>query len=82
MKLADYRKQKNLTVSALARELGMTGKNPARTLDRLEKGERGADAETMQHIHDFTSGDVTPQDMVDTRLEWLRANGLERQAAE
>lgn len=40
MSPAAWRKQQNLSLARLARRLGIPGRNPARTLQRWENGER------------------------------------------
>lgn len=63
-----------MTLTATAAILGISGANPARTLQRYEEGAQRPDAPLIEAIFELTGGGVTAQDMHETRLEWLRTN--------
>ncbi|MCP4933343.1 MAG: hypothetical protein GY927_03855 [bacterium] len=52
--------------------------NPARSTQLIERGERKADAHIVARIIKITDGNVTAQDMHETRLEWLKQNKPEQ----
>ena len=58
--------------------LGFSATNPARALQLIERGERKADANIVARISQITKGEVTAQDMHETRLEWLQQNKPEQ----
>lgn len=62
MDLPTYRSTKKLSVSQMARMLGIDGKNPIRTLRRYETGERIPDRAMMRHIAAVTDNNVTDLD--------------------
>jgi len=78
MKLSAWIEEAGLSVAAAARNLGIEGVNPGRTLDRIASGERQPDADVVARIEAMTGGMVTAGDMHATRLDWLRANRPDR----
>jgi transcriptional regulator with XRE-family HTH domain len=60
MKLKLYRAEKQITLSAFARKLGVA----VGTLSRIEAGVRNASPDLMRRIYDATGGEVTPNDFV------------------
>lgn len=78
MQFLDWIKREELSVAATARRLRIGGVNPARTLDRIVRGERAPDADMIARIVGMTDGVVTVQDMHETRLAWLRENRPEK----
>ncbi len=75
MNLKTWRCAQTMTLTAAAGEIGISGANPARTLQRFEEGSQRPDAPLVEAIAKLTDGAVTAQDMHETRLDWLRANG-------
>lgn len=80
MKLRDWRHSRNLSLAELGRMLGLGGVNPARAVQRIETGEQGFDADLAERIAIASQYAVRPQDLHETRLEWLRANKPQRLA--
>lgn len=74
MFLSDWISEARLSDAEAARGLGIGGINPGRTLARIIKGERPADADMIHRIELFTNGKVGADDMHAARLAWLRAN--------
>lgn len=62
----------------MAREIGLSGANVARTLQRIETGEALADADIVAAIFFRTGGEVTALDISGSRLEWLQSKGRNR----
>jgi transcriptional regulator with XRE-family HTH domain len=58
--LEEYRKNLNISYLALAGLLGITGNNPARTVERWCKGVRKPEPANMRRIIKRTNGSVTP----------------------
>jgi len=74
MKLRDWRNRENKTLRELAELLGIGhGANPSRRVQRLETGEAVADALLADRIVEATNGEVSLQDLNDTRKEFLSA---------
>lgn len=71
MILSEWRKAAGLTLRECAERMGLAGKNPARTYQRLETGEQQADADVVEKIDGMTAGQVTSRDMHETRLAFL-----------
>ena len=59
--LQEYRKLNNFSYISLAGLLGITGSNPARTVERWCKGERTPEPANMRKILKRTNGTVTPE---------------------
>lgn len=78
MRLHDWRSEKGLTAAECGRRLCMTDANPSKAFQRVEQGERIADADMVERIGAMTEGCVTAADMHATRLAWLKANRPER----
>ena len=76
MILRDWRKLADKTLKDVAEGLNVSG--GARTIQRIETGQVDADADMAERIHGFTQGAVTPLDLHQMRLEWLKANRPER----
>lgn len=72
MKLRDWRLSKNLTLKDAAElfEVG-AGKNPSRSMQRVENGEVPVDAPLAARIVERTDGSVGLQDLHDMRREFL-----------
>ena len=81
MNLKTWRIDQTLTLDSLARELGITGVNPGRTLQRIENGESSADADLIADISKRTQGAVTAVDMQAVRLAYLEKTGRRRAEA-
>lgn len=58
--LEEYRKHLNISYLALAGLIGITGNNPARTVERWCKGNRKPEPANMRKIIKRTNGSVTP----------------------
>lgn len=71
MQLKQWRLTQEKTLEECATLLGVGG---ARTYQRYECGENRADADLVDVIANVTHGAVTPADMHEVRLAWLRAN--------
>lgn len=74
MKLECWRRSNGLTLAEVGEALGFASSNPARGLQLIERGERKADANIVAAIELLTEGSVTPRDMHETRLDWLKLN--------
>jgi len=74
MNLSDWRKSQSVTLAEAAARLGLSGSNPARTLQRLERGERMPNAVMIETIESATAGQVTAQDLYEVRLAWEKSN--------
>lgn len=72
MNLPEWRKSRSLTLAEAASLFGIADANPGRTLQRYEKGERRPSAVLIALIEKATHGQVTAQDMHETRLHWER----------
>lgn len=57
---AAWRKTRELTLEAAARLVGIRGKNPARTWQRWETGEREPPLRVVQAVAFMSEGAVTP----------------------
>ena len=82
MNLRSYRQSRDLTLAQAAAELGMDGKNPARTLQRIELGEVRWDAEIVERIVAWSNGSVTLEDLHRARLKYLLHIKAEKAALE
>lgn len=82
MQLSDWRNGKHLGFAETARALGIEGVNPGGTLARIERGERGSDADMVERIIRLTGGEVTALDMHAVRLAWLKEHRPEKFAVE
>jgi transcriptional regulator with XRE-family HTH domain len=82
MKFRDWRLGCKLTRAACARALGIEGRNPSRTMQRIETGETRADAPIVEKIRALTGGMVTAEDMHQQRLAWLTEEVDAPEAAE
>lgn len=71
MKLREWRQTQKLSLHRMASLLGLANQV---TYRRYEIGEHRADAPIIEKIVAATDGVVTPQDMHETRLSWLREN--------
>ena len=74
MNLTAWRKSQQLTLSEAASRFGLEGANPARTLQRFETGERVPSALLISTIEQASGGEVTAQDLYETRLAWEKIN--------
>ena len=74
--LKEWRIESGMTQAECAKALGLLG--GARSFQRIEVGETGADADMVERIRLLTSGAVTPNDMHAIRLDWLKANRPEK----
>lgn len=79
MKLTDWRKFHSKTLAEVAAAIGISGANPARSLQRYESGERVMPAVLQEKVSAVTSGEVTAQDIFEARLEWEKNNVAEAQ---
>ena len=75
MKLADWRRQKNMTQQQLADDLGCI----VTSIARYETGLRRPDSATMIRIYQLTDGEVQPNDFYN--LPPLHGTLPERRAA-
>ncbi|MGX9145895.1 helix-turn-helix domain-containing protein [Mesorhizobium sp. 128a] len=74
MKLRDWRIRETKTLKDVAEMLGVgQGANPSRRVQRIETGEAPVDAILADKIVSMCGGDVTLQDLNDTRREFLAA---------
>lgn len=78
MQMKAWRIERGWSVAETARALGILGINPGATLARIEAGSRQPDADMIERIRILTEGAVTPADMHDTRLAWLKTNRPDR----
>ena len=69
MDLAEYRTVNGLTLEALARQLGLSGKSVAQ---KYCKGEHWPDTVTLERILRVTNNKVTLEAMHKRRLLWLQ----------
>jgi len=74
MNIRDWRIDAKVSQRELAIRLGISGANPARTLQRYESGESQMSSVMVDRLELISGAAVTAQDMHETRLEWLRAN--------
>lgn len=74
--LKEWRINSGMTQAECAKALGLLG--GARSFQRIEAGETGADADMVERICILTAGAVTPADMHAVRLNWLKANRPEK----
>lgn len=74
MNLFAWRKSQQKTLAEVANLLGIRDANPARTIQRFERGERRPSAVLIGRIEDVTGGSVTAQDMHLVRLAWELAS--------
>lgn len=70
MNLFAWRKSQQKTLAEVATLLGIDDANPARTIQRFERGERRPSAVLIAKIEGVTGGSVTAQDMHQVRLQW------------
>ncbi|RVD44902.1 XRE family transcriptional regulator [Mesorhizobium sp. M4A.F.Ca.ET.020.02.1.1] len=74
MKLRDWRTREQKTLKELAELLGIgQGANPSRRVQRIETGEAPVDAILADKIVSVAGGDVTLQDLNETRRAFLEA---------
>jgi transcriptional regulator with XRE-family HTH domain len=74
MRLRAWRIREEMTLKVLAEMLGIAeGSNPSRRAQRIETGEAPVDAILAEAIVSLTGGDVTLQDLNDTRRQFLTA---------
>ncbi|RWH31620.1 helix-turn-helix transcriptional regulator [Mesorhizobium sp.] len=74
MKLRDWRIREDKTLKEVAELLGIgQGANPSRRVQRMETGEAPIDAILSDKIVVISGGEVTLQDLNDTRREYLSA---------
>lgn len=66
-----WREQTGISLAELARRLGVAGKNPARTYQRYETGERAAPAAIIQRFREISHDAVRAEDWHEARLAWL-----------
>jgi transcriptional regulator with XRE-family HTH domain len=76
MLLRDWRLTQGHSLERVAADLGLEARGRARKVQRWETGENEAPAPIVAAIRLLTAGAVTPVDMHDTRMAWLRSNGL------
>lgn len=74
MKLTDWRKTHSKSLAETAAAIGISGANPARSLQRYESGERVMPAILQAQVELHTGGEVTSGDMFAARLAWEKAN--------
>lgn len=63
----EWRAKAGLSQEAVARALGLGGRNPARTWSRYERGERQPRAEMIAAVEKLTRGKVTATSWVQAR---------------
>jgi transcriptional regulator with XRE-family HTH domain len=72
MKLRDWRARESKTLKDLAEMLGLGHvSNPSRRVQRIETGEAPVDAIIADRIVSITGGEVSLQDLNETRLAFL-----------
>lgn len=64
---AQWRAQRNLSMAAVAEIIGLSGKNPARTWQRWENGEREPPLAIILKIEGLSGGQVTTASWVSAR---------------
>ena len=64
-----WRNSRGLSQSAMARVLGVSGKNPARTWQRWESGERQPPLKVIRKVETLTDGKVTMLSWIELRSE-------------
>ncbi len=72
MILEDFRTNEGLTYEALATLIGVSS---ARQAQKYAAGEAMPRAEIVERIRLVTNGAVSPNDLHETRIEWLRSKG-------
>ncbi len=77
MNLTDWRKSNSKTLAETAAAIGIGGANPARSLQRYESGERVMPAFLQERVCSVTAGQVTAQDLFESRLAWEKQNMAE-----
>ncbi len=81
MDLRAWRKAHSRTLADVARVLGITGKNPSRTVQRYETGAARIDLGTAAAITVMSGGAVTFEDLCRVRREHLSAADVEKDVA-
>lgn len=76
MDLRKWRTDRKLSQSTCAAALALAG--GARSFQRIETGENGADADLAERIAAMTGGDVTMSDLHHARLSWLKEHRPKR----
>lgn len=74
MNISDWRKSQGKSLAELAAAIGISGANPARSLQRYETGERVMPAVLQDSLVRVSAGAVTVSDLFDVRLAWERDN--------
>jgi predicted transcriptional regulator len=69
-----WRTREALSLGVVARRIGITGRNPNRTLQRYETGESPAPVAVIDAYRDLSGGEVTAEDWLDVRRAWLNAH--------
>lgn len=69
-----WRNGAGLTLAKVAAECGITGRNPARTYNRYETGEKQAPAEVVAAVDRVSGGKVRAASFQAVRMAWLEAN--------
>jgi transcriptional regulator with XRE-family HTH domain len=81
MQLAEWRKEKNLSCSEIAKGLGLDGDRDGTSVWNWETGRSRPDADMIDKIRILTDDAVTAADMHECRLAWLRENRPDKFAA-
>lgn len=63
----DWRKSRNLSQDAIARLLGINGKNPATTWQRWESGKRQPPLTIVVKVETLSDGQVNARSWIDLR---------------
>lgn len=74
MRLRNWRLENGLKLRELADLLGIGGKNPSRSAQRIETGSAPVDAPLADRILEVTSAKVTLEDIHAQRRDWLSSD--------
>lgn len=69
----EWRRGRKLSQEALAKLLGLSGKNPARTWQRWERGDRQPPLSIIAKVETLSDGKVTTRSWIDVRTDSERS---------
>lgn len=67
-----WRTAQNLSLAAMAAKIGITGRNPAATYMRWERGDLRPPDWAVMAVYGLTGGEVSPTDWIELRLSMSR----------
>jgi transcriptional regulator with XRE-family HTH domain len=76
MRPIDWRKQAGLSQESAAKLVGVSGKNPARTWQRWEIGEREPPVSVIAKIETLSDGNVSARDWLEVGREYRAKHGI------